>query len=86
MTQNGQKWPQKGPKWSEMFRQMVQMRPVIPTPNFPTVNGGKLPKNHRKMAKMTLKWPKMAQNGLKWPINGPNNCQFFFRKGTPFTF
>jgi len=64
MTQNGQKWPQKGPKWSEMFRQMVQMRPVIPTPNFPTVNGGKLPKNHRKMAKITLKWPKMT---LKWP-------------------
>ena len=45
MTQNGQKWPQKGPKWSEMFRQMVQMRPVIPTPNFPTENAEKLLKN-----------------------------------------
>ena len=67
MAKNHPKQPKvtkNGPKWSEMFRKMVQMRPVIPTPNYPTVNGGKLPKNHRKMAKMTLKWPKMT---LKWP-------------------
>ena len=60
MTQNGQKQPKTGQKWSEMFRQLVQMRPVISTPNCLTENGEKLPKNDRKIAKMTLKWPKMA--------------------------
>ena len=38
ITQNGQKCPKTGPKWSEMFRQMVKMRPVIPTPNWLTEN------------------------------------------------
>ena len=30
---------QNGPKWSEMFRQMVQMSTGIPTPNCLTKNG-----------------------------------------------
>ena len=34
-----------GPKWSEMFRKMVQMRPAIPTPNSMTENGKILAKN-----------------------------------------
>ena len=51
MIQNGQKLPKNGPKWAEMFRQMVQMRPVIPTPNCLTENGEKLPKKDQK-------WPK----------------------------
>ena len=46
-----------------MFMEMVQMRPVIPTPNCPTENGEKLPKMAKK-AKIMLKWPK---NSLKWP-------------------
>ena len=50
MTQNGQKQPKNGPKWSEMFRKMVQMRPVIPTPNCTIENGEKLPKNYPKIA------------------------------------
>ena len=33
MAKNDQKWPKNSPKWSEMFRQMVQMRPGTPTPN-----------------------------------------------------
>ena len=58
MTQNIQKYPKNGPKWSEMFRQMVQMRPVIPTPNCLTENGEKLPKK----TKNGQNNPKMAQN------------------------
>ena len=47
-------------KWSEMFRKMVQMRPVIPTLNCPTEGGEKLPKITKKQPND----PKMAQNGL----------------------
>ena len=61
MAENGQKWSKNGPKWSEMLRQMVQMRPGIPTPNCLTKNGEKLQNKYQKMAKMTLKWPKMTQ-------------------------
>ena len=70
MVQNCPKMPQK---WSEMFRQMVQMRQRIPTPNYLTQNGRKLEKqilkngqNDPKMAKNYPKWTKMAQNGLKY--------------------
>ena len=42
MDKNSQK---NGPKKSEMFRQIVQMRAVIPITNCPTENGEKLPKN-----------------------------------------
>jgi len=46
---NGQKWrkieqkmgpkqPKRPPKWSEMFRQMVQIMQGIPTPNYLTKN------------------------------------------------
>ena len=63
MAKNYPKLPkmtQNSPKWSEMFRQMVQMRQGIPTPNYLTQNGGKLSKK-LKLAKMTLKWPKMTK-------------------------
>ena len=63
MTKNGQKQPKNGPKWSEMFRQMVQTRPVRPTPNCLTENSEKLPKKNKN----GRNYPKMAQNGLKWP-------------------
>ena len=46
MAKNDPKWPKNGPKWSEMFRKMVQMRPVIPKPNCQTENGEKLAKNY----------------------------------------
>ena len=72
MAKNDTKWPKNDPKRSEMFRQMVQMRQGIPTPNYMTQNGGKLLKkntkngqNDPKMAKNDPKWPKTAQNGLK---------------------
>ena len=53
---------------------MVQMRPVIPTPNFPTNNGEKLPK---KIPKNGHNDPKMAQNGLKCPKNSPKLSAMF---------
>ena len=55
MAKNHPKQPKmtkNGPKWSKMFRKMVQMRPVMPTPNYLTQNGGKLPKNDQKWAKL----------------------------------
>ena len=62
------KWPKitkkkakNGPKWSEMFRKMLQMRPVIPKPNCPTENGEKLPKYGKN-------YPKKAQSSRKWQI------------------
>ena len=64
-----------------MFMEMVQMRPVIPTPNCPTENGEKLPKMAKKSqnyAKMAKKQPKMAKNCLKWAKNGPKNGQIYF--------
>ena len=60
ITIKGPKMAKNGPKLSKVFRKMVQMRPVIPTPNYLTLNGIKLLKNYPKMAIMTLKWPKMA--------------------------
>ena len=36
MTQNGQKYPKNGPKWSEMLRKMVQIKQGVPTPNYLT--------------------------------------------------
>ena len=35
------------PKWCEMFRKMVQMRPVIPKPSCQTENSEKWAKNDR---------------------------------------
>ena len=52
MAQNGLKCPKNSPKLSAMFRQMVQMRPVIHRPNLPTENGEKLPKNDQNSPKM----------------------------------
>ena len=69
MTKNGQKWSQKGPKWSEMFRKMVQMRPVILKQNCQLKMVKKFPKNgqnYPKMAKNYPKWPNITQNGPKW--------------------
>ena len=48
MAKNYPKWPKKGPKLYEMFSQMVQMSPVIPTINCPTGNGEELPKKIMK--------------------------------------
>ena len=45
-------------KWSEMFRQMVQMRPVIPTPNCQIENS----ENCQKITKNGQNDPKMAKN------------------------
>ena len=54
------KWPKKCQKWSEIFRKMIQIRPVTPTLNCPTEDGEKLPKITKKQSND----PKMAQNGL----------------------
>ena len=51
------KWPKKCQKWSEIFRKMIQIRPVTPTLNCPTEDGEKLSKNYQKNGQMTLKWP-----------------------------
>ena len=51
---------QNGPKWSEMFRQMVQMSTGIPTPNCLTKNGEKLPETGQK-------WPKGPKKGENQP-------------------
>ena len=52
------------------------MRPGIPTLNWLTKNGDKLPKkyqNNPKISKMPLKWPKIVlnilENGPKWARN-----------------
>ena len=78
MAQNNPTWQkmvQNGMKWSEMFRKMVQMRPVIATPNFPTKNGRKLPKKNTKH----------AQKDTRMGKNGPNRWQkeviFFYFLG-----
>ena len=49
-------------KWSEMLRQMVQMRSGIPTPNCLTKKGEILTKNEKfqKIAKMAIQ---IAKNG-----------------------
>ena len=54
-----------------MLRQMVQMRPGIPTPNCLTKNVEKLPKNGQNDPKMDKNYPKMSKNYPKWPKNGP---------------
>ena len=49
------KMTKNGPKWSEMFRKMVQMRPEIPIPNYVTSNGEiltKLQQNCQKIQTM----------------------------------
>ena len=51
---------QNGPKQSEMFRKMFQLRQEIPTSNCPTENAEKLLKKILKMAKITQKYPKMV--------------------------
>ena len=56
ITQNGQKQPKNGPKMSEMFRQIVQLRAVTPITNCPTKNG----KNCQKKIKNGQNDPKMA--------------------------
>ena len=60
MTQNDQKWSKNSPKWSEMFKKIIQMRPVRPTPNYLTYNS-KLPKKYQKWAKQQRKSKKIKK-------------------------
>ena len=53
-------------KWSEKFRQMVQMRQGIPTPNYLNQNGRKMQKNNQNYLKMAQNYPKWPKNGSKW--------------------
>ena len=59
MTQNDPKLLKNSPKWSEMFRQMVQMRQGILTPNLPDLKWWKIAQHGQK-------WPNMTKNGPKW--------------------
>ena len=58
MAKNYPIGPKNGQKWSEMFRKMVLMRPVIPTLNCPTEDGEKLPKITKNGLKCLGKWSK----------------------------